>query len=177
MRTVIAGVVFAAVAFAQGDVSGEWALTVLEFGRPMVMRLSLNVEGGKLTGKAGFRPVEGTVDGSNITFKIIGDAANGVVEGTTMSGDITMRGRAMKWSAVRIPPRPAQPRVHDFEPKEFHLYFSSAINPALRVHPGDTIRTWGVDAGGVDPKGNGARWAAIRRRVRSISKVHCRATP
>jgi amidase len=153
MRTVIAGVVFAAVAFAQADVSGEWALTVLEFERPMVMRLSLNVEGGKLTGKAGFRPVEGTVDGSNITFKIVGDAAKGVVEGTTMSGDITMRGRAMKWSAVRIPPRPAQPRVHDFEPKVFHLYFSSAINPALRVHPGDTVRTWGVDAGGVDHKG------------------------
>jgi len=53
-----------------------------------------------------------------------------------MSGEIMMRGRAMKWSAARIPPRPAPPRVHDFEP------------PALRP-----VRTWSVDDGGVDSKG------------------------
>ncbi len=156
MRTIIAGVVFAAVTFAQGDVSGEWALTVVESERLMVTRLLLKVEGGKLTGMEGSRPsrpVEGTVDGRNITFQIVADTAKGVVEGATMSGDITMRGRPMKWSAARIPPRPTQPRVHDFEPKEFHIFFSSAIKPALHIYPGDTVRTWSVDASGIDPKG------------------------
>lgn len=156
MRTVVAGLAFAAFAFAQGDVSGEWALTVREFERSMVSRLSLEVVGGKLTGVEGprlDRRVEGTVDGRNITFRIVADTATGVVEGATMSGDITMRGRPMKWSATRIPPRPAQPRVHEFEPKEFHVFFSSAIQPALRIYPGDTVRTWSVDASGVDSKG------------------------
>jgi acetamidase/formamidase len=61
--------------------------------------------------------------------------------------------RTVKWTAVRIPPRPAAPRTHDFEPTEFHRYFSSAIKPALRISPGDTVRTWAVDAGGRDKEG------------------------
>jgi amidase len=48
---------------------------------------------------------------------------------------------------------PATPRTLDFEPKEFHRVFSDAIPPVLHVFPGDTVRTWTVDAGGVDPKG------------------------
>src|SRR5206468_3997671 len=40
-----------------------------------------------------------------------------------------------------------------FEPKEFHRVFSDAIPPALRIFPGDTVRTWTVDAGGIDAAG------------------------
>ena len=156
MRIVVAGIVFSAVALAQSDVTGELALTVQEFDRPIGTRLSLKVEAGKLTGRVGSYPnrtVEGTVDGRNITFTIRTDTAKGVVDGETMSGDVTMSGRTVKWNAVRIPPRPAQPRVHDFEPKEFPIFFSSTVKPALRIYPGDTVRTWSVDAGGVDSKG------------------------
>jgi len=45
------------------------------------------------------------------------------------------------------------PQVHDFEPTEFHRVFSDAIPPVLHIFPGDTVRTWTVDAGGVDSKG------------------------
>ena len=46
------------------------------------------------------------------------------------------------------------PRIHDFEPTRFHLYFSAGIAPVLRINPGDTVRTWSVDAGGRDKQGN-----------------------
>src|SRR5262249_36495991 len=53
----------------------------------------------------------------------------------------------------RTPKPPAQPQVYDFEPKEFHRVFSDAIPPVLHVFPGDTVRTWTVDAGGADSRG------------------------
>jgi acetamidase/formamidase len=40
-----------------------------------------------------------------------------------------------------------------FEPTAFHLYFSSRVEPVLRIQPGDTVRTWSVDAGGRDKAG------------------------
>jgi len=45
------------------------------------------------------------------------------------------------------------PRTHTFEPTQFHHFFSGAIEPALHIGPGDTVKTWSVDAGGTDPKG------------------------
>jgi acetamidase/formamidase len=61
--------------------------------------------------------------------------------------------REVSWSAKRSVQPPATPKVYDFEPKEFHRVFSDAIPPVLRIFPGDTVRTWTVDAGGVDGKG------------------------
>jgi acetamidase/formamidase len=40
-----------------------------------------------------------------------------------------------------------------FEPTVFHRVFSGTISPALHLNPGDTIKTWTVDAGGRDAKG------------------------
>jgi amidase len=45
------------------------------------------------------------------------------------------------------------PRVYDFEPKEFHNHFSGTVPFVLRIHPGDTVRTETVDAGGFDKHG------------------------
>jgi acetamidase/formamidase len=53
-----------------------------------------------------------------------------------------------------VPSAPSAPRTYDFEPSQFHLYFSSEVAPPLRIHPGDTVRTWSVDAGGRDKQGN-----------------------
>jgi len=50
-------------------------------------------------------------------------------------------------------PRAATPTAHTFEPKEFHRLFSGAIPPALHISPGDTVKTWTVDAGGSDAAG------------------------
>jgi acetamidase/formamidase len=45
------------------------------------------------------------------------------------------------------------PQTRTFEPTAFHRLFSGTIPPALRINPGDTVRTTTVDAGGNDAKG------------------------
>src|SRR5262249_55495872 len=82
---------------------------------------------------------------------------DGLVRGTTISGTVTYTGEPWAptppspWSAKRAAAdRPASPRTLDFEPKEFHRTFSAETPPALRIWPGDVVRTRTVDAGGVD---------------------------
>jgi amidase len=144
----------AAVAVSgQGSVAGEWMLTVHDVFVANVMRVSLTVSGDTLTGTSGRRKLEGTVKGGSIEFKLDNATVKGVLEGNELKGEAVFPDRTVKWTAVRIPPRPAAPRTHDFEPSEFHRFFSSAIKPVLRIHPGDTVRTWAVDAGGRDKQG------------------------
>jgi acetamidase/formamidase len=140
---------------AQGSVAGEWILTSQDPFNPQVMRLTLTVAGEKLTGTFGARTFEGTIRGATLEFKIEnGPTVKGTLKNDELSGEAVFPNRSFKWTAVRIPPRPAAARTHDFEPKEFHHYFTSTIKPVLRIHPGDSVRTWAVDAGGVDREGN-----------------------
>jgi amidase len=139
---------------AQAGVAGEWMLTAHEQFGPNIMRLSLTVSGDTLTGSAGNRKIEGTVKGTAVAFKMGNAEVKGTLEGGKLKGEAVFPDRTVKWTAVRIPARPATSRTHDFEPTEFHQYFSSTIKPALRIHPGDTVRTWSVDAGGRDKQGN-----------------------
>lgn len=139
---------------AQVNVAGEWMLTVEDQFGPNIMRLSLVVMGDKLTGTAGTRSIEGTVRGATIQFKGANLTANGSLDGELLKGEAIFPDRTVKWTAVRIPPRPPAPKTHDFEPSRFELYFSAKAAPVLRIHPGDTVRTWSVDAGGRDKQGN-----------------------
>ncbi len=141
-------------AAGQETVAGEWMLTLDDQFGPNIMRLSLVVAGEKLTGTAGNRAIEGTVRGATIQFKGGNLTASGSLEGAALNGQALFPDRTVKWTAVRVPPRPAAPKTHDFEPSQFHLYFSAKVAPVLRIHPGDTVRTWSVDAGGRDSQGN-----------------------
>ncbi|MGH9675455.1 MAG: hypothetical protein ACRD44_19965 [Bryobacteraceae bacterium] len=138
---------------AQSGLAGEWKFAVIEFGRPNYSRLSVKSGDGKLAAQVMGRAVEFIVTGREIVLKAEGASGKGVIEGNRMSGEVTLGSRTVAWTAERIPPRPAQPRTHDFTPAQFELYFSSAPKPVLHIHPGDTVRTWSVDAGGVDPQG------------------------
>ncbi len=46
---------------AQSDISGAWAITVVDFGQPNTTRLVLKQDGDKLTGTLGNQPLEGTL--------------------------------------------------------------------------------------------------------------------
>ncbi|MBI1788060.1 MAG: acetamidase/formamidase family protein [Acidobacteria bacterium] len=152
MRVVLTFFAFSA-AWAQSDLSGGWKLRIFQqTDRPDVTRLSLRVDGEKLTGWWRGRELEGTVAGRAVEFKVGKDPAKALLEGGELKGEITFGDRTVKWSAEKLPPR-QPPRTHDFEPTEFQLYFASSIKPVLRIQPGDTVRTWGVDAGGVDRSG------------------------
>jgi acetamidase/formamidase len=140
-------------AMPQTDLSGEWMVRTFEWEKPNVSRLSLKVDGDKITGRFGGGTVEGTLRGSQIEFKTGNAVAKGTAEGNRISGEVTVRERIFKWEAERLPARAAQPKTHDFQPREFQLYFTSTVKPVLHIQPGDTVRTWAVDAGGTDAAG------------------------
>ncbi len=128
-------------------------VSVYEFERPNIARLTLHANAEKITGAWGGRPVEGVLRGNRIELKIDNTTASGEWRGDEIKGEAKMGERVVSWNAVRLPPPPTTARTHDFEPTAFHLYFASSIKPVLRIHPGDTVRSWSVDAGGRDKAG------------------------
>jgi amidase len=142
------------------DVSGEWEFAGKYFDDVSQARVTLKIDGDKLTGNLNELKLDGTVKGDDLKFTakrpngdhfgdFSGKAQNDKLEGTgEYSG-----GRKITWLAKRPAVPPKTPRVHDFEPTQFHRLFSDAIPPVLHIFPGDTVRTWTVDAGGVDAKG------------------------
>jgi len=138
---------------AQTDLTGAWAITVVDFGRPITARMTLKQAGDTLTGTVGNQALEGTFAGTEISFKVGSRTVKAKFADGRLTGEVTQGGRTLPWSAERIPARPAKPRSHTFEPTKFELYFSSRVPPVLHIAPGDTVKTWSVGADGVDPKG------------------------
>jgi len=148
-----------ALAFA--DVSGSWHFMLERFGEQFAdARVKLNTNGAKVTGTLNELKLEGTV--KDDTLKITATRPNGQswgtlegrVDGDRIAGTVKRGDDQFDFSATRL--RPAEggsPQTHTFEPVKFHRVFSGAIEPAMRIRPGDTVRTWAVDAGGRDAKG------------------------
>jgi acetamidase/formamidase len=157
--------VSAAVCFAQPaapDIAGAWVFMVERQGDGIfAARGQLSVDGGKVTGKIGALAVRGTAKGPAVDLEWLD--GNGKVrvtltgrrEGGRLSGMAAdpANGLTYTWTATPDTPRAAAPRTHDFAPTEFQRYFSATIPPVLRINPGDTVRTWSVDAGGTDASG------------------------
>src|SRR5215472_12922175 len=142
------------------DLSGSWELTWVRFGENNVDRVQLQASGNKITGKAfGNLDIEGSINGDKLEFTLIGNDKKpiatfaGTFKEGNLSGTMKLNEDNFNWTARRAPTRPTAPKTHTFEPKEFHLYFSATIPPALKIFPGDTVHTETVDAGGVDKNG------------------------
>lgn len=146
------------------DVAGEWEVTTRYPGSSSVARIELQREGDKYTGQSGwlfpaFAPFTYSGKGEKHTVRLtvtyggqeqIGDLQLRIERGV-LKGTGTIHGVAVSLTGRRPAERPANaPRVHDFKPSVFYRTLSGAHPPALRVFPGDTIRTSTVDAGGVD---------------------------
>jgi len=179
MRSALAfffAAVFAAAnaAAASPDTSAadEWILTSDVHGNDLHQRMNLRIEKGKVSGwifEGGKRaPLSGTVDAAGVVKFETKDGESktvytGRIAGEEMSGTATStdpedfgEDTPTPWRARRAVSeknRPATPRTLDFEPTEFHRTFSASIPPALRIWPGDVVRTRTVDAAGVDEKG------------------------
>ena len=139
--------------WAQSEFAGEWMVTTVDFGQASYERLVLTSRDGGLAGVLSGEPVEITANERDIAWKSQNSEGKGVLDGTEITGEMTRYGTRLNFTAERIPAGPVQSSTHDFEPTRFELYFSSAPEPVLRVYPGDTVRTWGVDAGGRDANG------------------------
>jgi acetamidase/formamidase len=141
--------------------AGKWISNTKFFDQDRYNRLELAIDGEKLTGTLGRDHIGGTFRNGAIDLSgKMGDGStlelNGRLEGDRIagSGSVTFKERKLElhWEAQRMAP-PAAPRTHTFEPTQFQHYFSESIEPALHINPGDTVKTWSVDAGGWDPKG------------------------
>jgi hypothetical protein len=109
---------------AKPDISGAWAITVVDFGLPNTMRLVLKQDGNTLTGTLGNQALEGTLAGADFTFKVGNREAKGKLRDGRLAGQVMQGGRTSEWSAERLPQRPATPRTHRFDPTN-----SSCISP------------------------------------------------
>jgi amidase len=164
MRYTLAPLFLAVVAFAQSDSAspaGKWVSNLKFFGENNYDRLELTLDGTKLTGKLGNNDFEGTfqngrIEGSAKVNPKTTIQFQGRLEGDHIDGTATIAADKVdfKWEVRREPPKSgAAPKTHTFEPVQFQHFFSGALEPVLHVAPGDTVKTWSVDAGGTDPKG------------------------
>ena len=158
---VLCAVLLASTARA-ADVSGDWEFSTKVFDDVTYARVALKVEGEKISGTLNELILVGTAKGDDVTFtatrpngqpfgEFKGRAAADELRGTVSGPGVP--GGNSTWTGKRVQKSPGQPKTHDFEPTAFHRVFSDAIPPVLHIFPGDTVRTWTVDAGGTDSKG------------------------
>ncbi len=142
------------------DVTGTWHVVLVRFGEEFGhARVEFKVEGTKLTGTLNELKLEGTVRDDVIEFTAIRPngqpfgTLEGRVEGERISGTVKQGNEEFAFKARRMMTADGPPRTHAFEPVKFHRVFSGAMEPVLHIQPGDTVRTWAVDAGGRDARG------------------------
>ena len=139
------------------DISGSWEFSAVVVDNKWASRLDFKVDGEKLTGTSGGLLIIGRLLEASLEFGLWTETMRpiAVLKGTTengkLRGTITLNGQTGSWTAQRPSTRPPDaPRVHTFEPKQFHRLFAGSIDPVLKIYPGDTVHTWSVDSGGVD---------------------------
>lgn len=160
-------------ALAQDDFSGTWDVAVREFGQKnfyLLMvdgRLTVQQQGDRYTATYNQKPMlSGQLekDGLRLTCADGGKPCGEFVlrrTGNRLTGSGTLQDIPVTLDATRPVPRPARPTVHDFNPQHFYTFFSGAIPPALRIFPGDSVKTHTLDSRGFDkdrkpraPRGN-----------------------
>lgn len=140
-------------------ISGDWILTEWFPDEIHTHRMNLAVTGDKVTGTSAGSKLDGSISGAEFTLKWFApngqpiDATyRGRPQGARLQGEGEWMGLKVKWSARRPLAQPQATRTLTFEPTEFHRVFTHALPPVMKIFPGDTVKTWSVDAGGVDPK-------------------------
>jgi amidase len=153
-----------AFATADSDVTGRWEVTTSYPGGSSVAGLDLSVDHGRYQGKSGWLIPDwdvffytGVLEKNSVRLKITYDGGSDIGELTvrndrgSLRGSGTIHGIAVSLVGHRPAKRPtSRPVTYDYEPTAFWSTFSGAIPPALRVFPGDTIRTKTVDSAGLD---------------------------
>ena len=142
---------------AAADVAGSWRFFLINFGEETSpAKLDLKVDGTKLTGTLNELKIEGTVQDSKLKFTATrpnGDVfatLEGALDGAELKGTAKREDNDMKWVARKPMVSTATPQTRTFEPTEFHRFFSGTYTPVMHINPGDTVKTWTVDAGGRD---------------------------
>lgn len=142
------------------DIGGQWNSHLVVFGEDSgAARIELNAQGANVTGTLNELKLKGTFENDQIRLtatrpdgKEWGKFA-GRLQGDDINGTVKRGGDELAWKAHRAREVAQAPATHTFEPTHFHRLFSGAIAPVMHIHPGDTIKTTTVDAGGQDAHG------------------------
>lgn len=159
MKTALLCLFAFTLSLGAAELAGNWRLAMVRFGEEInPARLELKIAGDKVTGALNELTVDGTVHEGILKLNAIrpnGDhfaTLEGRLVGDELKGVVRVRDEEIPWIARRSAVSQAAPQTRVFEPTRFHRFFSGAIEPALHISPGDTVRTWTVDAGGRDAK-------------------------
>lgn len=151
---------------AAGPPSGFWIIALPNGQDTIWNRFTLLFGGDSIVGanRAGDQ-IRGIVRDDSVRFSLVrSDNGGRVVFAGVLRGD-TIRGTRVETPQGSVVPRvtraflatPDAPmraaRRIAFEPQGFHRVFTGAVPPALRIIPGDTVRTWTVDNRGRDSTG------------------------
>jgi amidase len=151
------------------DFSGRWEVTTSYSGGSYVAGLDLTTEADRYTGRSGYLVPDfmfpykfaGAMQKDGLHLQILAP------DGTTVIGNLVLTNNvgalSGKGALHDIPitlsgRRPlrrqaSSPTIYTFEPHIYYGMFSGANPPALRIFPGDTVRTKTLDANGVDERG------------------------
>src|SRR5579863_2631795 len=160
----------ASPSFAATDYSGNWEVAVREFGDknyylPMQDgRLLLEAHGDTYAGRFNQVTFTGKLekdrlhlscnekgrDCGNLVLQLAGNRLSGkgdlIASSPTLSIPVTLEGK-------RAALRPQAPTVRDYEPQQFHNFYSPTLMPVMRLFPGDSVRTRALDSRGQDRDG------------------------
>lgn len=142
--------------FDQGSASGAMILT----------RKGDGIEGSSQPlDEAQFFPLKVTgrplSNGAELDLTNRGDAVGRLsveIRDGTLSGSGTLYGIPVTVTGTRPGAPRRAPVVHDFVPTQYHLQYSGRVAPALRISPGDRVRTRTVDNEGRD---SALQWRAM----------------
>ncbi len=159
--------------WAQSDFSGTWEVAVREFGQknfylPMIDgRLNIEQRDGRYIAAYNRKPMfSGRLenDGLHLSCEDGGKPCGAFIlhrSGSRLSGSGTLQEIPVTLEGQRPVARPKTATVHAFNPQNFYTFFSGAIPPALRIFPGDSVKTHTLDSRGFDkdrkpraPRGN-----------------------
>jgi len=159
MNKLIALLFSAALSIHAADLSGAWEVRVSGGQLNDARRVNMTLKDGNYEWKFFGSQFAGVPQGDSITFHCTEDGKpcgdlTGRIADAAISGQGTIDGIAIEWSARRPAPRPASgPTRHEFTPTVFYREFSGLKQPVLRLFPGDSVHTQTVDAGGRDAVG------------------------
>jgi acetamidase/formamidase len=160
----------ASPAVAATDYSGSWEVAVREFGDKNYYlpvqdgRLILQAHGDNYTGRFNQVVFSGSLekdglhlscnekgrDCGKLVLQLSGIRLSGkgdmIASSPTLSIPVTLDGR-------RVAARPQGPKVHDYEPQQFHNFYSPTLTPVMHLFPGDSVRTRTLDSRGQDRDG------------------------
>ena len=125
--------------------AGDWVFVMDGDRQPQ--RVVLAADGDSLRGEVYGQRFAATLAGQRLTFRVGSFRWRGMLAGDSLGGWLGVDPDSSAWRAVRFRP-PAVQRRLEFAPQRYVRELRTAIAPALRIFPGDTVHTTTVDAGG-----------------------------